>query len=235
MEDREVIAVLARDWGDPLRCTTIDQAMEPARGARSTGEGSGLRRALGLPIIALLALGACDELISDPPETTPDPPARATSHTVVVAWNELARNLVSVHRTNPPVASRAYALLSVAQYDALKRLREADGAGAHGIAVLGNVTEYMKLTTAERIELMSVVGEAIGGRVPYAVTVGEVSVAGQRAFCPISQIDIARNTDPAQHEGRVYEFRIIEFKEGGPPPKPKDFPLADVIELRRKP
>ena len=40
-------------------------------------------------------------------------------------------------------------------------------------------------------------------------------VARQRAFCPMSQIDTARNTDPAQHEGRVYQFRIIEYKEGG--------------------
>ena len=55
-------------------------------------------------------------------------------------------------------------------------------AGAHGIAVLGNVTEYFKLTHAERIELMEVVGEAIGGRVAYAVTIGEPSIEGQRAF-----------------------------------------------------
>ena len=43
----------------------------------------------------------------------------------------------------------------------------------------------------------------------------EVSIARQRAFCPFSQIDIMRNTDPAQHDGRVYQFRIIEYKEGG--------------------
>ena len=43
----------------------------------------------------------------------------------------------------------------------------------------------------------------------------EVRIARQRAFCPVSQIDIVRNTDPAQHEGRVYQFRIIEYKEGG--------------------
>ena len=43
----------------------------------------------------------------------------------------------------------------------------------------------------------------------------EVTIARQRAFCPISQIDIVRDTDPASHVGRVYTFRIIEFKEGG--------------------
>jgi small subunit ribosomal protein S1 len=43
----------------------------------------------------------------------------------------------------------------------------------------------------------------------------EVRIGGQRAFCPFSQIDIMRTTDPAQHVGRVYEFRIIEYKEGG--------------------
>ena len=39
-------------------------------------------------------------------------------------------------------------------------------------------------------------------------------IGSSRAFCPISQIDILRTDAPA-HEGRVYEFRIIEYKEGG--------------------
>ncbi len=37
----------------------------------------------------------------------------------VVGWNEIARDLVAKHKTDPPMASRIYALLSVAQYDAL--------------------------------------------------------------------------------------------------------------------
>ena len=41
----------------------------------------------------------------------------------------------------------------------------------------------------------------------------DVRIARQRAFCPFSQIDIIPNTDPASHEGRVYEFRIIESKD----------------------
>jgi membrane-associated phospholipid phosphatase len=36
-----------------------------------------------------------------------------------VRWNEIARDLVAKHRTDPPMAARLYALLSVAQYDAL--------------------------------------------------------------------------------------------------------------------
>ncbi len=56
----------------------------------------------------------------------------------------------------------------------------------------------------------------VEGKVERAVKGGyEVRIARQRAFCPISQIDIVRNTDPAQHEGRLYRFRIIEYKEGG--------------------
>jgi small subunit ribosomal protein S1 len=59
-------------------------------------------------------------------------------------------------------------------------------------------------------------GLPVEGRVERAVKGGyEVRVARQRAFCPISQIDIARTTDTAQHEGRVYGFRIIEYKDGG--------------------
>ena len=55
-------------------------------------------------------------------------------------------------------------------------------AGAHGIAVLGLVTEVHKMDVNERLELVELVGELIGGRISYAVTVGEPTVAGQIAF-----------------------------------------------------
>ena len=58
-------------------------------------------------------------------------------------------------------------------------------------------------------------GLPVEGRVERAVKGGfEVTIARQRAFCPFSQIDTLR-TDPVVHEGRVYEFRIIEYKNGG--------------------
>ena len=59
-------------------------------------------------------------------------------------------------------------------------------------------------------------GLPVEGKVERAVKGGyEVRIAGQRAFCPISQIDTMRNTEPSEHEGRVYTFRVLEFKEGG--------------------
>jgi small subunit ribosomal protein S1 len=58
-------------------------------------------------------------------------------------------------------------------------------------------------------------GLPVEGKVERAVKGGyEVRIARQRGFCPFSQIDTLR-TDPAEHEGRVYEFRIIEYREGG--------------------
>jgi len=70
--------------------------------------------------------------------------------------------------------------------------------------------------TARQLEDAFQAGLPVEGKVERAVKGGyEVRMARQRAFCPVSQIDIIRNTDPAQHEGRVYKFRIIEFKEGG--------------------
>ena len=55
-------------------------------------------------------------------------------------------------------------------------------AGAHGISILGLVTEVNKLDVNERRHVMEVVGDAVGGRVPYAVTVAEPSVQGQIEF-----------------------------------------------------
>jgi len=60
-------------------------------------------------------------------------------------------------------------------------------AGAHGIAVLGLVTEVNKLDTAERRAVVETVGAAIGGRVPYAVTVGETTVDGQIEFARMAR------------------------------------------------
>jgi small subunit ribosomal protein S1 len=68
-------------------------------------------------------------------------------------------------------------------------------------------------------------GLAVEGRVEKAVKGGyEVRIARERAFCPLSQIDSVRTTDPAVHEGKVYTFRVIEYKEGG----------KDIVVSRRK-
>ena len=68
-------------------------------------------------------------------------------------------------------------------------------------------------------------GLAVEGKVVQEVKGGyEVRVARERAFCPLSQIDIARTTDPAVHVGQVYAFKIIEYKESG----------KNIIVSRRK-
>jgi small subunit ribosomal protein S1 len=59
-------------------------------------------------------------------------------------------------------------------------------------------------------------GLPVEGKIERTVKGGyEVRLARQRAFCPFSQIDITRTADPEAHVGRVYAFRIIEYKEGG--------------------
>lgn len=77
-------------------------------------------------------------------------------------------------------------------FDAHHRLDEAAmrrqvehciAARCHGICVLGLVTEVNRIDAATRLELMHLVGRLIAGRVPYAVTVGEPTVAAQVAFC----------------------------------------------------
>jgi small subunit ribosomal protein S1 len=58
-------------------------------------------------------------------------------------------------------------------------------------------------------------GLPVEGKVERVIKGGfDVRIGHKRAFCPFSQIDIAR-TEPAIHENRVYEFRIVEYKEGG--------------------
>ncbi len=70
--------------------------------------------------------------------------------------------------------------------------------------------------TARQLEDAFRAGLPVEGKVEAVVKGGyEVRIARQRAFCPMSQIDTMRTANPAEHEGRVYLFRIIEFKEGG--------------------
>ena len=59
-------------------------------------------------------------------------------------------------------------------------------------------------------------GLAVEGKVEGVNKGGyEVRIARERAFCPLSQIDIVRTADPSVHVGKTYAFRIIEYKEGG--------------------
>ena len=59
-------------------------------------------------------------------------------------------------------------------------------------------------------------GLPVEGKVEKATKGGlEVRIARQRAFCPMSQIDTIRTEDATVHEGRVYAFRIIEYRDGG--------------------
>ncbi|HKB15355.1 MAG TPA: S1 RNA-binding domain-containing protein, partial [Planctomycetota bacterium] len=59
-------------------------------------------------------------------------------------------------------------------------------------------------------------GLPVEGKVEKVIKGGyEVRIAGQRAFCPFSQMDLQKTADPNVHVGKVLTFRIIEFKEGG--------------------
>jgi small subunit ribosomal protein S1 len=58
-------------------------------------------------------------------------------------------------------------------------------------------------------------GLPVEGKVERQIKGGyEVRLGRHRAFCPISQIDL-RGADASVHEGNVYQFRIIEYKDNG--------------------
>ena len=70
--------------------------------------------------------------------------------------------------------------------------------------------------TQREVENAFQAGLAVEGKVESVIKGGyQVRVARERAFCPLSQIDILRTSDPTQHVGKTYAFRIIEYKDGG--------------------
>lgn len=54
--------------------------------------------------------------------------------------------------------------------------------GCHGLGVMGLGTEVNKLSTAERMRVLSIVSESLAGRLPLSVTIGENTVRGQIEF-----------------------------------------------------
>src|SRR5215210_813456 len=108
----------------------------------------------------------------------------------------------------------------------LAELKDADGnleaavgdrLQATVVSTTGGLTLSRRLirgaATARQLEDAFHSGLPVEGKVEKAVKGGyEVRIAHQRAFCPMSHIDTLR-TDPSVHEGQVYQFRIIEYKE----------------------
>jgi small subunit ribosomal protein S1 len=88
------------------------------------------------------------------------------------------------------------------------------------VSTSGGVTLSRKgvrnAATQRELESAYADGLAVEGKVESANKGGyEVRIARERAFCPLSQIDITRTADPAIHVGKTYAFRILEYKDGG--------------------
>jgi small subunit ribosomal protein S1 len=121
------------------------------------------------------------------------------------------------------IGGKGEAVLDVAE------LKNADGAidvavgdriQAMVVSTSGGVTLSRRLArgavTDRQVTDAYHAGLPVEGKVEKVLKGGyEVRIARQRAFCPFSQIDIVRTADPVVHVGRVYTFRIIEYKNDG--------------------
>lgn len=59
-------------------------------------------------------------------------------------------------------------------------------------------------------------GIPVQGRVTAEIKGGfQITVAGQRGFCPFSQMDIRRIEDTGEYLDNLFQFKIIEFSNGG--------------------
>jgi small subunit ribosomal protein S1 len=121
------------------------------------------------------------------------------------------------------VGGKGEAQIDVAELkddDGVLEVAVGDRIQAMVVSTEGGLTLSRKLArgaaTDQQLEDAFRAGLPVEGRVEKAVKGGyEVRIARSRAFCPNSQIDVVRNTTPADHEGHVYAFRILEYKEGG--------------------
>jgi small subunit ribosomal protein S1 len=121
------------------------------------------------------------------------------------------------------VGSKGEASLAVNELtndDGVMEARVGDRIQATIVSMVKGVTLSRRMqrgaATKRQIEDAFRAGLPVEGKVEAEVKGGyTVTIARQRAFCPHSQIDIVRQSDPAGHLGRVYAFRIIEYAEDG--------------------
>lgn len=121
------------------------------------------------------------------------------------------------------VGGKSEAVIEVAELKDEQGTLEAkvgDRIQATVISTSGGVTLSRKL--ARRAATDRQIEDAFHAGLPVEGTVEGVNKGGyeirmghSRAFCPLSQIDSVRTTDPAVHVGQRYTFRIVEYKEGG--------------------
>ena len=121
------------------------------------------------------------------------------------------------------VGGKGEAVIEIAELknaDGVLEVAAGDRIRATVVSTVGGLTLSLRLVrgaaTARQLSDAFQAGLPVEGKVERVVKGGyEVRIAGERAFCPMSQIDTVRTTNPATHEGCVYTFRIIEYKEGG--------------------
>ena len=68
----------------------------------------------------------------------------------------------------------------------------------------------------EALGVAAQTGVPVEGKVAAVIKGGyEVTVGGLRAFCPFSQMDLRRAEPEQEYVGRVLEFRVMKYAEGG--------------------
>lgn len=112
------------------------------------------------------------------------------------------------------------ALAELKNHDGVLEAKVGDKIHATVVSTAGGLALSRRLqrgaASVQQLEDAFRAGLSVEGKVEKAVKAGyEVTIAGQRAFCPQSQIDELRETDPLVHVGRAYTFKIIDFQEGG--------------------
>jgi small subunit ribosomal protein S1 len=104
--------------------------------------------------------------------------------------------------------------------DGTVRVKIGDTVAAVVVSTEGGLKLSHKLArqaaTREALREASQSGLPVEGRVEELNKGGyEIRFSGQRAFCPLSQIDAGYTEEPAIHLGKVYAFRVIEYKQDG--------------------
>jgi hypothetical protein len=146
-----------------------------------------LSRLAAVVVPLSLVVGCSDQPHSTQPlaaqAATLDVARAPSSPTTSVRWNEIARNLVASHNTNGPLASRVYALVSMAQLAALD-------AADHGDRGHDADTDHGHSHPSIRAAIAKASSAVLGNLYPDAATATQLAAALALDEAPDGHFDV---------------------------------------------
>src|SRR5688500_13513994 len=138
-----------------------------------------LRTARGALVLAAAAVAACQDPVgTDRPRPSTGAASAATAE-ATIEWNQVARDLVMKHSTSAPASIRTFALLSVAQYNAIVAAERAPARTSDRGAVAGASVAVLSYVYPQEAQFLAALATAARAAAPAPTRKHDDFAAGE--------------------------------------------------------